>query len=105
MVSGLIDFDDISYDDHSDMLYDLAGQVVRHFQSYLSDDETRKILRCYQRDIARFVHAQMQGHYWEEAVAYKVVWSAKVFLSLKRAPTLTKWLNRQWTRHISRRQK
>jgi len=30
-------------------------------------------LRCYQRDISRFVHAQMQDHYWEDAVAYKVV--------------------------------
>ena len=82
VVSGLIDFDDISYDDHADLLYELAGQVVRHFQSYLSDEETRKILRCYQRDIARFVHAQMQAHYWEDAVAYKVVVS-KGFTELK----------------------
>jgi len=73
VVSGLIDFDDISYDDHADLLYELARQVVRHFQSYLSDDETRKILRCHQQQIARFVHAQMQDHCWEEAVAYKVV--------------------------------
>jgi type III restriction enzyme len=82
VVSGLIDFDDISYDDHADLLYELAGQVVRHFQSYLSDEDTRKILRCYQRDIARFVHAQMQDHYWEDAVAYKVVVS-KGFTELK----------------------
>ena len=25
VVSGLVDFDDISYDDHADLLYDLAG--------------------------------------------------------------------------------
>jgi type III restriction enzyme len=50
--------------------------------SNLADDQTRKILRCYQRDIARFVHAQMQNHYWEEAVAYKVVVS-KRFSELK----------------------
>lgn len=82
VVSGLIDFDDISYDDHADLLYDLAGQVVRHFQTYLSDDETRKILRCNQQQIARFVHAQMQDHYWEDAVAYQVVVS-KGFSELK----------------------
>jgi len=82
VVSGLIDFDDISYDDHADLLYELAGQVVRHFQAYLSDEETRKILRCYQRDIARFVHAQMQAHYWEDAVGYNVVVS-KGFTELK----------------------
>jgi type III restriction enzyme len=32
----------------------------------------RKVLRCYQRDIARFIHAQMQAHYWEEAAGYDV---------------------------------
>jgi type III restriction enzyme len=29
IVSGLVDFDDISYDDHADLLYDLASQTVR----------------------------------------------------------------------------
>ena len=82
VVSGLMDFDDISYDDHADLLYDLAGQTVRHFQTYLSEDETRKVLRCYQRDIARFIHSQMQIHYWEEAVDYEVVVS-KGFTELK----------------------
>ncbi len=72
VVSGLVDFDDISYDDPADLLYDLAAQTVRHFLSYLAEDETRKVLRCYQRDIARFIHFQMQKHYWEEAVGYEV---------------------------------
>jgi type III restriction enzyme len=35
VVSGLVDFDDVSYDSHADLLYDLAGQVVRHLRSYL----------------------------------------------------------------------
>ena len=30
IVSGLVDFDDVSYDDHADLLYELAGQVVKH---------------------------------------------------------------------------
>ncbi len=72
VVSGLVDFDDIAYDDHADLLYELASQTVRHFRSYLSDEETRKVLRCYQRDIARFIHVQMQAHYWEEATGYEV---------------------------------
>jgi type III restriction enzyme len=72
VVSGLVDFDDISYDDHADLLYDLAGQTVRHFQTYLSEEDTRKVLRCYQRDIARFIHVQMQEHYWEEVSGYEV---------------------------------
>jgi type III restriction enzyme len=72
VVSGLVDFDDISYDDHADLLYDLASQTVRHLRSYLSEEDARKVLRCHQRDIARFIHAQMQDHYWEEASGYEV---------------------------------
>ena len=82
IVSGLVDFDDISYDDHADMLYDLAAQMVRHLESYLSTDDTCKVLRCYQRDIARFIHAQMQAHYWEDAAGYEVKVS-KGFTALK----------------------
>ncbi len=72
VVSGLVDFNDVSYDDHADLLYDLATQTVRHFRTYLSEDETRKVLRCYQRDIAKFIHAQMQEHYWEDKVDHEV---------------------------------
>jgi type III restriction enzyme len=89
VVSGLVDFDDISYDAHADLLYDLAGQVVRHLKSYLKEEaETRKVLRCYQRDIARFVHAQMQEHYWEAATSLDVK-ITKGFTELKRSAYTT----------------
>ncbi|MGB5010074.1 MAG: DEAD/DEAH box helicase family protein, partial [Candidatus Dechloromonas phosphoritropha] len=84
VVSGLVDFDDISYDDHADLLYDLAAQTVQHFLSYLSEDDARKVLRCYQRDIAKFIHAQMQAHYWEGVVGYEVKIS-KGFSELKQS--------------------
>lgn len=74
VVSGLIDFDDIAYDEHADLLYDLAEQVTSHLRRYLSADDTRKVLRLHQREIARFVHAQMQKHFWQDAdVEYDVL--------------------------------
>lgn len=82
IVSGLVDFDDISYDDHADLLYDLAHQTVEHFGSYLSEEDTRKVLQCHQRDIARFIHVQMREHFWEEADGYEVKIS-KGFSDLK----------------------
>src|ERR1017187_4040713 len=83
VVSGLVDFDDVSYDSHADLLYDLADQVVKHLRGYLPDEhEIRKVLSCYQRDIARFVHVQMQEHYWEKATGYEVKIS-KGFSELK----------------------
>ena len=72
VVSGLVDFNDVSYDDHADLLYGLADQVVKHFRTYLPEGKIAKVLRYHQREIARFVHAQMQEHYWEEAAGYEV---------------------------------
>ena len=72
IVRCLMDFSDVSYDDHADLLYDLAGQTIRHFEGYLQPDEITDVVRCHQHDIARFIHAQMQDHYWEETVGYEV---------------------------------
>ena len=83
VVSGLVDYDDVSYDAHADLLYDLAGQVVRQLRSQPRDeDETRKVLTCFQKEIAKFVHVQMQEHYWEKATGYEVKIS-KGFSELK----------------------
>jgi type III restriction enzyme len=66
VVSGLIDFPDVAYDEHADMLYELAGQVARHLSTYLSDKEMEQVLALHQREIARAVHAQMQDHFWKD---------------------------------------
>lgn len=72
VVAGLIDFDDVSYDDNADLLYELAGQAVNHFRKYLSEEDTVRVLRAYQRPIATNIHAQMHepGHYWEKIEGY-----------------------------------
>ncbi|MCP9469659.1 MAG: DEAD/DEAH box helicase family protein [Nitrospira sp.] len=82
VVRGLMDFDDISYDDHADLLYDLAGQLVTHLRSYLSEEDARNVLIYYQKQLAAFVHAQMEAHQWEKAAGYDVVVS-KGFTALK----------------------
>ena len=82
IVSGLVDFDDIAYDSHADLLYDLAAQAVKHFRRYLNEDDTRKVLRFHQKEVAKFIHVQMQKHYKEEAGGYEVKIS-KGFTDLK----------------------
>lgn len=69
VVNGLVGIDDVSYDDNADLLYDLAGQVTRHLLAHLPEGDARKVLRFHQPEIARFVHAQMTAHYWQEADA------------------------------------
>lgn len=83
VVSGLVDFDDIDYEKHADLLYELASQTVAHFEGYLSEEEAGKVLWRHQKEIAAFIHAQMQEYYWEdEEVEYEVVVS-KGFTELK----------------------
>ena len=53
LVRGLIDYDDISYDDHADLLYDLAGQMVKHLLSYLSEGDARNVLIYHQTATGR----------------------------------------------------
>lgn len=72
IVHALVDFDDIDYFTHADLLYDLAGQMVRHLQRYLTPDELISVLDRERRLIAREIHAQMMAHFWEEATEYEV---------------------------------
>lgn len=73
IVRGLIDKDDISYDDHAALMYKLAGQLVRHLQSYLSTEEdVRNVLQYHQSELVRLVHTQMNQHYVERATEYQV---------------------------------
>jgi type III restriction enzyme len=74
VVSGLINFPDVSYDDNSELLYDLARQVVEHLQPRMSREELMALLQSEQEPIARAVHAQMLDHFWtDDTVEYQHV--------------------------------
>jgi type III restriction enzyme len=72
IVHALLDFDDVDYFTQAELLYDLAGQMVRHLQSYLSEAEAVSVLNRDRRLIAREIHAQMMAHFFEEATEYEV---------------------------------
>ncbi len=83
IVQVLMMFPDICYDEQSDLLYDLAGQMIAHLRSYLqSEDDVVNVVQYFQRQLGDFIHAQMQKHFWEKADDYKVVIS-KGFSTLK----------------------
>jgi type III restriction enzyme len=87
IVHALVDFDDLDYFTHADLLYDLAGQMVQHLLGYLSDEDTRNVLDRERRLIAREIHAQMMAHFWEKATLYTVN-VTRGFTEIKR-PTYT----------------
>ena len=73
IVHALIDFDDIDYTVHANLLYDLAGQMVAHLRSYLAEEaEVRNVLDLDRQLIAKNIHAQMMVHFYESATEYAV---------------------------------
>jgi type III restriction enzyme len=72
IVHALVDYDDIDYVAHADLLYALAEQMVQHLLGYLSESEARSVLEGNRKLIAREIHAQMQAHFWTRATSYEV---------------------------------
>ena len=70
LVRHLIDFDEIDYDTHADLLYKLAEQVVARLCTYLTTEpEVERALLRHGRQLADFIFAQMMHHYSETALA------------------------------------
>ena len=67
VVRELISFDDISYDEHAELVYALAGQAVAHFKTYLKTDaELHNVLGNQGKAISENIRAQMVLHYFED---------------------------------------
>ena len=74
IVRELIDYDDVSYDEHAELIHDLAGQAVAHFRTYLqTDDELHNLLGNYGKTIAENIHLQMAQHYHADLAESEVV--------------------------------
>jgi len=83
VLDGLVAFNDISYEEHAELLHGLAGRVASHFLSYLPEDGARKVLQVHWKEIAALVHAQMQPHFWQEAPGGYDVRITRGFTALK----------------------
>nr|WP_256488217.1 DEAD/DEAH box helicase family protein [Deinococcus sp. HSC-46F16] len=71
VVRGLLSNPEISYDENADTLFDLADQVVGHFEAKGHDYETiRDILIAHERDLSRLIFTQMEGHQKQGQVRY-----------------------------------
>jgi type III restriction enzyme len=74
IVHAMLDFDDIDYSAHADLLYDLAGQMVAHLRSYLTQEiDIVNVLSGQRKTIANAIHTQMMAHFFEEATEFETV--------------------------------
>ncbi len=64
LINELVDYDDVDYDSHADLLYKLAGQVVERLQVLYGNDvdEVRKALVAYRKQLGKFIWVQLDEH-------------------------------------------
>lgn len=72
IIRELVTRDDVSYDDHADLINQLAHEMVQHLSSYLEPDEVEQVLKRQSHELAKRIHSQMEQHYWEGDTEYEV---------------------------------
>lgn len=82
LVSGLMDYNDVNYDDHAQLLYKLSNQMVDYLRSYLKDDDSVKnVLLYFNKQLVELIHSQMEKHYEENTAGFEAKVS-KGFIAL-----------------------
>jgi len=84
IVRNLVKFDDISYEDHAELIYKLSSQVISKIRTYQKDEASvLNIAQFNQKFYAELIHDQMLDHWWQEVdEGYEVVVS-KGYQTLK----------------------
>lgn len=70
LIRYLLDHDEIDYDEHADMLYKLAGQMVNHLCSYQSEEDAESVLKNAGRQLAEFIWVQIKQNMWTTPTGY-----------------------------------
>ncbi len=74
IVNELVHQPEIDYDEQADLLFSLAKGAVKHFKSYLkNEDEMINVIQYNKREIARFIYAQIMEHFFCETPEYENV--------------------------------
>lgn len=64
ILNALVSLPEIDYDTQSDLLHKLVGQAILKLKSYLSDAEFDGVVKVHKKDIAEFIYAQMNPHFY-----------------------------------------
>lgn len=73
IIGRLSEHDWIDYETHAELLYKLAGQVVSHFKTYLSDEsDVANVLIHNRREITEFIIKQLEQNQWKTETNYRV---------------------------------
>lgn len=71
IVSELINYDDVDYDDNVDLLYHLAEAAYKAIEANADDPaDTPKIVYNFKKGIAKTIYDQMKAHFVIESLGY-----------------------------------
>ncbi|MHB8529799.1 MAG: DEAD/DEAH box helicase family protein [Caulobacteraceae bacterium] len=72
LVARLADYDEVDYDAHAELLYDLAGQVTARLRAYLPDEAAvTDVLQAHGKTMAGVIFDQMKRHMWKTTTGYR----------------------------------
>ncbi|OQP01000.1 type III restriction endonuclease subunit R [Geobacillus sp. 44C] len=73
LVFHLMDYPDVSYEEHAELLYKLSGQLINYLRSYLkTEDDVKNVVIYNKKCLAELIYKQMKEHYYEEQTNYEV---------------------------------
>lgn len=71
IVNALIDYDDIDYDENSELLYHLASQALEAISANLEEKDTlAKVVHDFKKAIASSIYDQMKRHFVMQSTGY-----------------------------------
>lgn len=72
IISELMNFPEIDYDEDADLLYKLAGQAIAKFRSYLSEEnDVIRVVKQNKNRIAEFIYKQMMPKFRKEESSFE----------------------------------
>ena len=74
LISELLNYDEVDYDEHGDLLYSLAEDALNHLRSYLKDDsKIENVIQYYRVKIAEFIYTQMMENFYCKSGSFEDV--------------------------------
>lgn len=71
IVNALIDYPEIDYDEHKNLLFKLSAQVIKKFRSYLSENDLLNVVLYHKQDIGRYIYSQLMEHFYIEESSFQ----------------------------------
>lgn len=76
IVNELINYNEVDYDEHSELLYRLAGQALDSIKEGRDDKAVDNIIWNKKKNIAEFIYTQMKPNFYLEAKGFRTEISA-----------------------------